>query len=199
MGQAGCRDENGALLKPGRIRVKLTPNPFENAEFKQELKLREGYVLVTAKQSDGNDVSIKIWVEIHRPIIHIDIESESPVITEATYESWRTQNIEQPNDPSKYDRRAMCMMNCDTYEGKVFLYRDKIRAAENLVRYHHRVDNSKDCFNFQIKQQSLEPVRDQMVNPLENLVWGGALAGDNSALAEETNGRYAECPFKGWR
>jgi hypothetical protein len=48
MGQAGCRDENGALLKPGRIRVKLTPNPFENAEFKQVLKLREGYVLVTA-------------------------------------------------------------------------------------------------------------------------------------------------------
>ena len=59
MGQAGCRDKNGALLKPGRIRVKLTPNPFENAEFKQELKLREGYVLATAKQSDGNDVSIK--------------------------------------------------------------------------------------------------------------------------------------------
>ena len=49
MGQAGCRDKNGALLKPGRIRVKLTPNPFENAEFKQEMKLREGYVLVTAK------------------------------------------------------------------------------------------------------------------------------------------------------
>ena len=38
-----------------------------------------------------------------------------------------------------------------------------------------------------------------MVNPLENLVWDGALVGDNSALAEETSGRYAECPFKGWR
>ena len=93
----------------------------------------------------------------------------------------------------------MCMMNCDTYEGKVFLYRDKIRAAENIVRFHHRVDNSKDCFNSQIKQQSLGPVRDQMVNPLENLVWGNALVGDNSALAGETNGRYAEYPFKGWR
>ena len=46
----------------------------------------------------------------------------------------------------------MCMMNCDTYEGKVFLYRDKICATENLVRFRHRVDNSKDCFNFQIKQ-----------------------------------------------
>jgi len=56
MGQAGCRDENGALLKPGRIRVKLTPNPFENAEFKQELKLREGYVLVTAVQTPATAV-----------------------------------------------------------------------------------------------------------------------------------------------
>ena len=155
MGQAGCRDENGALLKPGRIRVKLTSNPFENAEFKQELKLREGYVLVTAKQSNGNDVSIKIWVEIHRPIIHIDIESESPVITEATYESWRTQNIELPNDPSKYDRRAMCMMNCDTYEGKVFLYRDKIRAAENLVRFHHRVTTARIASTSRLSSRAL--------------------------------------------
>lgn len=35
MGRAGYRDENGAILKPGRVRVKLTPNPFSNAEFKQ--------------------------------------------------------------------------------------------------------------------------------------------------------------------
>ena len=94
MGRAGYRDENGALLKPGRVRVKLIPNPFENAELRQELKLREGYVLVTAKQSDGNDVSIKIWVEVHRPIIHLDIESESPVAAEAAYESWRVEDIE---------------------------------------------------------------------------------------------------------
>jgi hypothetical protein len=40
--------ENGALLKPGRLRVQITPDLFERAEFKQELKLREGYALVTA-------------------------------------------------------------------------------------------------------------------------------------------------------
>ena len=44
MGRAGYRDENGAILKPGRVRVKLTPNPFVKAEFRQELKLDEGYV-----------------------------------------------------------------------------------------------------------------------------------------------------------
>ncbi len=47
VGRAGCRDENGALLKLGRFRVVLTPNPFDGGSFHQELKLREGYVLVS--------------------------------------------------------------------------------------------------------------------------------------------------------
>jgi len=198
-GRAGCRDENGALLKPGRCRVKLTPNPFGNGSFRQELKLREGYVLITAKQPDGKSVAIKIWVEVSRPIVHLDIESDNPVAVEATYESWRTETIELSGAGNKHNRRAMCMINYDAYPGKVFLYKDEIRPQKNLVRFHHRVNNEKDCFNFQVKQQELEAVRHKMVNPLENLVWGGALVGDNFALAGETKGKYAQCPFRGWK
>jgi len=198
MGRAGYRDENGALLKPGRVRVKLTPNPLANAEFRQELKLRQGHVLVTAKQPNGNASAIKVWVEVARPVVHLDIASDTPVTAEATYESWRFETIELPNDRSKYDRRGMCM-NFDAYPGKIYLYKDEMRADETLVRFHHRVDNSKDCFNFQIKQQELEPIRDQLVNPLENLVWGGALVGDGLVAAGETSGAYAETPFKGWK
>ncbi len=198
MGRAGYRDENGALLKPGRVRVKLTPNPFEHSEFRQDLKLREGHVLITAKQPDGNDIAIKVWVEVKWPIVHLDVESENTVTAEATYESWRFETIELPNDRSKYDRRAMCM-NFDAYPGKVFLYKDAIRADEEMVRSYHRVDNRKDCFNFQVKQQKLEPVRDKLVNPLKNLVSGGALVGDDLVFANETSGTYAETPFKGWK
>jgi len=198
MGRAGYRDENGALLKAGRVRVKLTPGPFNNGAFRQELRLREGYVLVEGALSDDTPVAIKVWVEVARPIVHLDITSDRPVTAEATYESWRTETIELPNDPSKHDRRAMCMINYDAYPGKVFLYKDEIRVHENIARFHHRVDNAKDCFNFQVTQQELEPVRDKLVNPLESLVWGGALVGDSFALAGETSGAYAECPYKGW-
>ena len=93
----------------------------------------------------------------------------------------------------------MCMINYDAYPGKVFLYKDEIRWAERLVRFHHRVDNEKDCFDFQVRQQELEPVRHEMVNPLEDLVWGGALVGDNFALAGQPEGKYAECPFRGFK
>jgi len=199
MGRAGYRDENGAILKPGRVRIRLTPNPFESGIFRQALKLREGYVSISGELPDGKPVEIRAWVEVARPIVHMDIKSDKPVKVEATYESWRTKDIELPNDPSKYDRRAMCMMNRDTYQGRVFLYKDEIRAAEKFVRFHHRVDNAKGSFNFQVKQQDLEPVRDQLVNPMENLIWGGALVGDDFALAGETGGIYAETPFKGWK
>jgi hypothetical protein len=199
LGRAGFRDANGAILKPGRVRVKLTPNPFGSAGFRQELKLREGHVLISAEQPDGNKLAIKAWVEVARPIVHLDITSDKPVTAEATYESWRTEDIELPNDRSKHDRRAMCMINFDQYPGQVFLRKDVIRADEKRVRFHHRVDNSEDSFDFQVKQQELEPIRDQLVNPLENLVWGGALVGDGFSLAGETSGSYAETPFKGWR
>ncbi len=196
--RAGCRDENGALLKLGRFRVTLTPNPFENGSFHQELKLREGHVLITAKQPGGKSLAIKVWVEVFRPIVHLDIESDDPVTAEATYESWRTETIELSSAGNKHCQRAMCMINYDAYPGKVFLYKDEIRADTKLVRFHHRVDNEMDCFNFQVKQQELEPVRHEMVNPLDNLVWGGALTGDNFSLAGESSGKYAECPFRGW-
>ena len=92
----------------------------------------------------------------------------------------------------------MCM-NFDAYPGKVYLHKDEIRAGDKLVRFHHRVENSKDCFAFQVEQQELEPVRERLVNPLENLVWGGALVGDDFTFAGETEGTYAECAFRGWK
>ena len=31
LGRAGCRDENGALLKLGRVRINISPNPLQRA------------------------------------------------------------------------------------------------------------------------------------------------------------------------
>ena len=35
--RAGCRDENGALLKLGRVRISMAPNPHSNSSFRQQL------------------------------------------------------------------------------------------------------------------------------------------------------------------
>src|SRR5690606_37861136 len=46
--KTGTFDENNTLLKLGRVRVKLTPNPFKNADFRQELNLQNGNITITA-------------------------------------------------------------------------------------------------------------------------------------------------------
>lgn len=44
--QSGAFDENNTLLKAGRVRLKLFPNPFTKTNFKQELNLENGYMEV---------------------------------------------------------------------------------------------------------------------------------------------------------
>ena len=82
IGRAGCRDENGALLKPGRVRVKFTPDPFENGKFRQELKLREGYVSVDGGFAEGAGLSMKRLIQYdidaRRTAIHDFGASVSP-------------------------------------------------------------------------------------------------------------------------
>ena len=55
--------ENGRLLKLGRIRVSLTPNPFaEGVPFQQVLRLRQGEIVITAGEPD-QAVTLTIWID----------------------------------------------------------------------------------------------------------------------------------------
>jgi hypothetical protein len=88
IGRVGCRDDNGALLKPGRVRIQVSPNPFASG-FRQELKLKEGYVEISGAGKAGG--TIKVWVEVHRPIIHVEANMKQAVSITSTYENWRTE------------------------------------------------------------------------------------------------------------
>lgn len=45
LSRSGTFDENNCLLKQGRFRIRLSPNPFkETKEFRQELMLNDGFV-----------------------------------------------------------------------------------------------------------------------------------------------------------
>src|SRR6476659_3559632 len=59
--KSGAFDENNSLLKLGRVRIKLSPNPFDGQEFQQQLVLKEGRVNI--KASNGKlTANISIWV-----------------------------------------------------------------------------------------------------------------------------------------
>ena len=83
------------LIKVGKVRVSLTPNPFATPApgFQQTLRLRDGTFEVSAG-AEGKKSSILLWVDAARPVIHVQSSCSSPVQMKVTLESWRTEPTE---------------------------------------------------------------------------------------------------------
>jgi len=65
MARSGTFDENNQMLKLGRVRITLSPNPFSSqTKFRQELKLQQGCIEVTGNSANVGSCKIKLWVEV---------------------------------------------------------------------------------------------------------------------------------------
>ena len=79
--------ENGQLLKLGRVRIQLSPNPFiSSTGFTQTLRLESGDVQIC----NGANMA-RIWVDANHPVVHLEVQSVTPIELTAKSEIWRTQ------------------------------------------------------------------------------------------------------------
>jgi hypothetical protein len=77
-------DDLSRLLKLGKIRISITPNPLNENYFLQALKLEQGEIFINY----GN-TKIKCWIDANHPVIQVDVSSKKPVDVKVTYENWR--------------------------------------------------------------------------------------------------------------
>jgi len=185
--RSGTFDEHNTLLKFGRVKVTLTPNPFTDKEgFHQELVLKDGYVFIAQ-----NNTKIKLWVDVFKPVIHLDLESTTPLKMTASYETWR-----YINRPSKGKAN-----NANSYkwapQGEIITYKDSVSFENNGVKFYHR-NRGQTVFDVAVKQQKMESVKDQMMNPLANLTFGGFMQGNNMKSDGTYEGKYQNTDFKGY-
>ena len=196
MHRSGSFDENNEYLKLGRVRVKVTPSAFaEGGQFRQRLRLGEGCVEVAGKTPQVA-ATLRVWVEVHRPVVHVEVEADKAVTVEAAYEGWRNADVELPNDGK--NSRFGCF-SWDQYPGKVVRYKDVVAHEGNTVRFHHRNRDDKLLFDYMIRQQGLESVRQRLVDTQKGRTFGGVLAGEGFIAAGSAEGKYVLTPFKAWR
>ena len=194
--RSGCFDENNEYLKLGRLRVRLDPNPFTaGASFRQELKLREGYVEITGALA-GQPAILRVWTEVQRSVVHVEVEASQPVTVSAAYENWRQTDEILPNDTGKARFGAF---SWDQYPGEVIRYRDEVRHEGDTVVFHHRNRDDRLLFDYVVRQQGLEQVRALLVNPQLGRTFGGAFFGEGFVADGTSEGRYLLTPFKAWR
>jgi hypothetical protein len=185
--RSGTFDEHNTLLKLGRVKMSLTPNPFKDSDgFHQELVLKDGYVFITQ-----NNTKIKLWVDVFKPIIHLDLESENPVKMTASYESWRYKNRESKGKAN----------NANSYkwapQGEIVTFKDSIAFENNGIKFYHR-NREQTVFDVAVKQQKMESVKGQMMNPIVDLTFGGFMKGENLKPDGTYLGKYQDTDFKGY-
>ena len=93
---------------------------------------------------------------------------------QATYENWRTEPIELPNT-GKNLHRGQCLINFDNYPEPVFVYPDAFRPGDSRIRFWHQMREDKNVFHHLVRTQQLEPIKDQLIDPCRNLVFGGEM------------------------
>ena len=90
-------DDNGRLLKVGRVRVRCQPALVRpDAPFLQTLSLRDGTMVVQAGE-ETSLVTVRLWVDAHHPVVHLDVKGNQPSTATAAIELWRTERYELPS------------------------------------------------------------------------------------------------------
>lgn len=189
LSRTGAFDENNQFLKLGRVRVTLSNNPFTGRDFKQELRLKEGAVHLS-----GAGTKVVLWVDVFRPIVHVEIESAKPVSLKTSYETWRYKDHETAEE----ENRANSHKDLNKPRIKVITFKDSVRFnAPNEVVFYHQ--NRKDAvFDMTVEQQGLRSVKDSLYNPLEQLVFGGMLFGKGLVSDGISYGTYVDTDYQAW-
>lgn len=191
LSKSGTFDEHNTFLKLGRVRLKLSPNPFGEDGFKQELHLQNGFVTLSGI-NDKLSVEVKLWVDVFQPVIHVDVESNQKISTVAAYESWRYQD--------RLIRKGEGFANSYKWalpEGLKTLA-DTITFDKNRVLFFHR-NTEKTVFDVTVEQQGISELKSQLFNPIARLTFGGLMQGRHMVVAGKTNGRYLDTDFEAWQ
>ncbi len=201
MQRSGSLSENGEYLKLGRIRLQLSPNPFESkSSFRQELLLNDGYIEIESKRGNSEEIQktlIKFWIEIDEPIIHIDIDARSEIDVNVGYESWRTEDKVLLDVP--VSRERFTCFNLEGYPGTVIRVKDEITHIAEGILFYHRNPKEKLIPEILIKQQNLEASADEIFDDIKDRTFGGLLMGEGFVASGMDEGKYQITPYKSWK
>ena len=187
--RSGAFDETNAYLKLGRMRLKLSPNPFKDGQpFRQALDIDKGHVTIEG----GQGTRITLWVDVFSPVVHVEVESATPVTFTAAFEMWRTSDR-----PYTKDEIGMHRSYDDAPVVPTAYANQTAFQGADVVSFHRNHDMDT-VFDLLVTQQGLDKVKSQMWNPLAGLTFGVLVRGQDLVAAGTTSGRYASTDFTAW-
>lgn len=183
--QSGWFDENNTLLKAGRWRIHFD-DQLVAGTFEQRLCLDDGAVYITL-----GDMKIRLWADVAEPVVFCDISSKKKVKTTLSYESWR------------YKDRNITKAECQQTSYKWTLpdgtvtFADSIEVLNNNLHFYHQ-NRNETVFDYTVKREFLEEVKDQLYNPIGGLQMEGTMKINGLLYKGTHEGEYAGTDYRAW-
>jgi hypothetical protein len=161
--------ENARLLKLGKVRLSLSPNPFKKGTpFSQELILKDGVIHIEAGKAEEK-VSIDVWVDANHPAVEMDVKSQKKIKASVTTEPWRLEQREiAENSPELHSAYGLqsAIVEKDTI----------LEDVRGNVIWAHR--NERSIWKSNLKMQGLEGYLKKGKDPLLYNTFGGLIYSD---------------------
>ncbi|QGA17422.1 hypothetical protein EYB26_005093 [Talaromyces marneffei] len=185
----GTFDDNNSLVKLGRIRLTLDPNPFES-QFKQTLNLNDGYITIAGQ----NQTALDLWVDINNAALHIELSSPvKRVKVKAAYESWRwTNRLMAYGEWQQSDWNQV-----EDITPTPLTRADNISFEEHGVRMFHQ-NQPNTTLDVVAADQQFEMHKENMFNPLAYNTYGLYMYSPKLIPGPITSGHYMNTSFKAW-
>ncbi|WP_324149427.1 DUF5703 domain-containing protein, partial [Paraburkholderia sp.] len=166
--KADAWTELGKLVKLGRVRIQLNPNPFAGAaDFTQILRLEDATIEIKSGKN-----TVLIWADANHPVIHVDAHLEHPSTMQARLEVWRTKTHPY-NEPSP-DKGGMFAFG--NHPVALDFEADTIMpAGKNQITWYHF--NSASVYPLVLQQEHLESLLQKYPDPFLHRCFGAALGG----------------------
>ena len=183
--QSGWFDENNTLLKTGRWRIHFDNLPAD-AAFKQRLCLDDGAIYITL-----GDVQIRLWADVMEPVVFCEMTSKKKLMTTVSYESWR------------YRDRPISKAECQqtsykwTLPADAVTFADSIEVQNNRLHFFHQ-NRQETVFDYTVKREFLEEIKNQIYNPISGLRMEGAMKTTGLLYKGTREGNYADTDYRAW-
>ena len=174
LGRIDSLSAGGHLLKVGKVRVQLDPNPFRDGTgFRQELNLAHGEILVSV--GGANPARVRLFVDANHPVVQLDIDSGRPLQATTRLELWRKAPAEPSGD----------MRVSDPYSPRVALVRPDVVLHDQPNRigwYHHNAESFGAAESMAFQGLDGYP---GFVDPMLHRTFGGMVTADGGRRVDD--------------
>lgn len=182
IGKSDCWSEATRLLKVGRVRVALDPNPFAGVtKFAQTLDLVDGCINITAANRETS-ARIRVWVDANEPVIHVDTEASRPVNVTCTTEIMRpVDTVFEGGGAHPLASSFRGLMDSPTPPGESA---DVVVAYPDRLEWYHR--NVSSFYPVIFEKQNVAELIDRYPDPYINRTFGAAVTGTGMTAVSDT-------------